>query len=395
MSITDILIMIAAGLFTLIMILGFVYWYISYKNRLEEKNNEGTAKQETSKSNGYTKLSVQNFMQFDKIEDNMIVQDNGSRYLMAIECEGINYDLMSEMEKNSVELGFIQFLNTLRFPIQLYTQTRTINIEENIITYKKRLKNIKSELDKKQRENNYVLQHSEEFTEKEIQSTRRELLRLQNLYDYGTDIVDNIEKTSQNKNVLKKTYYVIVPYYKDEIAGDILSEEEQKNIIFAELYTRAQSVVRTLFMASVKSRILNSVEIAELLYVAINRDESEVYGVRKALASGYNELYSTSQDVLDKRMKALDKKIQEKALEKAQDAINTVKSRKQRKIEQKEESFEELVRQMAEKMIKENKQYIGIKTAEDAIDELNNTKEKEESVSEEKKTKRVRKTRTK
>lgn len=38
-------------------------------------------------------------MEFDKIEDNMIVQKNGKRYLMVVECQGINYDLMSRMEK--------------------------------------------------------------------------------------------------------------------------------------------------------------------------------------------------------------------------------------------------------------------------------------------------------
>ena len=92
-------------------------------------------------------------------------------------------------------------------------------------------------------------------------------------------------------------------------------------------------------------------------------------------------------------LKALDKKIQEKALEKAQTAINEVKSAKQRRIEKKEENFETLVRQMAEKLLKENKQYIGIKTAEEAIEKLDeNTKEKEEGTNEQKTKKRTRKT---
>ena len=50
-------------------------------------------------------------MQFDKIEDNMIVQDNGARYLMVVECEGVNYDLMSNMEKAAVEA-----YSTIRYP---------------------------------------------------------------------------------------------------------------------------------------------------------------------------------------------------------------------------------------------------------------------------------------
>lgn len=395
MSLTSLLTIIATILVFAIIFLAFIYWLMSYKNKQEKELVKTEVKSTGTKSGQYTKLSVLSFMQFDKIEDNMIVQDNGSRYLMVVECEGVNYDLMSEVEKNSVELGFVQFLNTLRFPIQLYTQTKTINIENNIIAYKERLKAIKAELDKKQIESRQIMQNPEEFTEKQRQNVKYELLRLQNLYDYGVDITSNIEKTSQSKSALKKSYYVVVPYYKDELGGEDLNEEDKRSIIFAELYTRAQAIVRTLFMASVKARILNSVELADLLYVAVNRDESEVYGINKALAAGYDELYSTSQDVLDKQIKALDKKIEEKALEKAQKAINDVKTSKQRKIERKEENFEDLVKEMAEQLIKENKQYIGISTAEKALEKLNEeTKEKEEMVNEEKPKKRVRKVST-
>ena len=72
----------------------------------------------------------------------MIVQKNGNRYLMVVECQGINYDLMSEAEKVSVEEGFLQFLNTLRHPIQIYVQTRTVNLNDSIENYKKKLAEI-------------------------------------------------------------------------------------------------------------------------------------------------------------------------------------------------------------------------------------------------------------
>ena len=75
-------------------------------------------------SNSYSKQSIMNFMEFDKIEDNMIVQRKGRRYLMVVECQGVNYDLMSNVEKVAVEEGFQQFLNTLRHPIQIYIKTR-------------------------------------------------------------------------------------------------------------------------------------------------------------------------------------------------------------------------------------------------------------------------------
>ena len=71
-----------------------------------QKNKKNVTKQSVDMS--YSKESIMNFMEFDKIEDNMIVQKKGKRFLMVIECQGVNYDLMSKMEKVSVEEGFQQ-----------------------------------------------------------------------------------------------------------------------------------------------------------------------------------------------------------------------------------------------------------------------------------------------
>lgn len=210
------------------------------------------------------------------------------------------------------------------------------------------------------------------------------------MYDYGVDVVDNIEKTSLNKNVLRKHYYIIVPYYSSEIDNDLLDVEEKRNMIFAELYTRAQSIIRTLFACSMKCRILNSYEIADLLYVAYNRDESEVYGIDKALKAGYNELYSTGQDIIDKKIMALDQKIEQDALKLAVEKVEEVKSEKQKRLEKKEKSFEELVKETAKQMLKDNRTVLGKEMTQEAIAKIDETKEKGGNENEEKQTKRIR-----
>lgn len=394
MNFSDVLNIILACLIMVVMVLAIVYVYMSYKNkntenhREENQNNEkGTSKQ---KGSSYTKISVFDFMQFDKIEDNMIVQDNGSRYLMVVECEGVNYDLMSNMEKAAVEAGFVQFLNSLRYTIQIYTQTRTVNIEDSIQNYKTRLDEIAKNLDYKKRKQASMLQEGI-ATQKQMDDLKREIARLQNLYDYGVDVVENIEKTSQNKNVLRKHYYIIVPYYASEIDNDLLDPEEKRNMIFAELYTRAQSIIRTLFACSMKCRILNSYEIADLLYVAYNRDESEVYGIDRALKAGYNELYSTAQDIVDKKIAALDQKIEQDALKLAVEKVEEVKSEKQKRLAKKEKSFEELVKEMAKQMLKDNQSILGQEVAKEAINKIEETKEEGGKKDEEKQTKRTRK----
>lgn len=65
---------------------------------------------------------------------------------MVIQCKGINYDLLSEAEKEAVENGFTQFLNTLRFPIQLYVQTRSLNLHDIIEQYREKVNNVQLEI---------------------------------------------------------------------------------------------------------------------------------------------------------------------------------------------------------------------------------------------------------
>lgn len=387
-SLTIILVM----LIFFIIVLAFIYWYMSYKGKkkAEEEEKSNTSGGTTKIAKEYTKKSIFQFMQFDKIEDNMIVQDNGQRYLMVIECEGVNYDLMSQVEKTAVEAGFVQFLNTLRYPIQLYTQTRTINIGESIQNYKSKLAIEKKELDTKQREYNRLLK-SDSYNEKQADILRRELIRLKNLYEYGQDVIENIQKTSQNKNVLRKHYYIVVPYNSLEIGTELLDEEEKKSMIFSELYTRAQSLIRALFACEMKCKILNSNELVELLYIAYNRDESETYSVEKAIKAGYSELYTTAPDVLDKRMKALDERIEESATKLAKETIDEVRLEKERKIIKKEENFEELVKQMAEALLKENEKYVGKDVAKKAINKINEKGEGGEK-DEQKAKKRTRRT---
>ena len=387
MSFMDILNIILAFLILAVVGLSIAYIYTVYKNKNTGEENENGEKkgknQKKQKNVVFTEIPVFDFMQFDKIEDNMIVQDNETRYLMVIECEGVNYDLMSNMEKTAVEAGFVQFLNSLRHTIQIYTQTRTVNIEESIMNYRAKIEELAKTLETKQRKHTAMIQEGI-ATQKQIEDSKREIARLQNLYDYGVDVVENIEKTSQNKNVLRKHYYIIVPYYSSEIDGDMLDPEEQRNMIFSELYTRAQSIIRTLFACSMKCRILNSYELADLLYVAYNRDESEVYGIDKALRAGYNDLYTTGQDIIDKKMAALDEKIEQEALKLAINKVEEAKSEKEKKLEKKEKSFSDLVKEMAKQMLNDNETILGKEIADSAIDKINKTKEEGGNDNEEK-----------
>lgn len=342
----------------------------------------------------YNKESIYNFMDFDKIEDNMIIQKNGKRYLMVVECQGVNYDLMSKMEKIGVEEGFQQFLNTLRHPIQIYIQTRTVNLDESIAKYKSKVKEVEEKYNQMYfRYNN--LKNSDVYNEQELESYWFELTKQRNLLEYGRDIVSNTEKMSLNKSILNKKYYIVIPYFAEETNEEKYDKEEIRNMAFSELYTKSQSIIRTLSSCSINGKILTSAELVDLLYVAYNRDESEVFGVDKAMKAGYEELYSTAPDVYEKKVRALDELIRNKAIDLANEKIEKVKSRPQKIAEDKEDNLDKLIKKMAALVIEENRRYVGENIAVEAIEEINKEEEGGNSNEEiKKKTTRGRKKKT-
>lgn len=361
-------------LFMVVLIIALFIINVKEKKEAERKNNKNQEGKQVKKSSIiYTPESIIDFMDFEKVENNMIIQKNG-KYLMVVECQGINYDLMSEMEKVAVEQGFITFLNTLRYPIQLYIQTRTINLERSIDGYKKRLEEIKKVYNDAQNEYEKTLKNRQ-ISKIEIDKAKYELVKQKNLKEYTEDIIRDIERQSLNQSILSKKYYVIIPCYRSELVAGDFDKSEVENMAFSELYTRARSIINSLFSCQVMGRVLNSEELVELLYIAYNRDEADLFWMDKIRQAGFDELYSTAPDVMDKKMKLLDKQIEEESIELANKKIGEARREKDIEIAEKEKNKKQIINKKAKDLIKKHKKYIGEDIAQIAIDNIDNKKD--------------------
>lgn len=330
----------------------------------KQKKKDSGEKDKDKKFGIYDLKSIMDFMEFEKVEDNMIIQKNG-KYLMAIECQGINYDLMSEMEMTSVEQGFIEFLNTLKFEIQIYVQTRTVNLEPSLQEYRLRCRDIEDKLNVLK--NKYLqMREAGTYKDKEIYMAYVDYVKQRNKYEYTKDIIANTEKSSLNSNVLHKKYYIIISYYETEVNAANYSKDEVQSMIFSELYTRARSIIRTLTRCEVNGKILDSRGLVELLYNAYNREDSDLFTTKMAMSSGFDELYSTAPDVIDKKMKLLNKQIEDEGTKIANEAVLAAKSDKEMMLQIREENAKNLIFDFAEQLISENEDYIGKDIAEDA-----------------------------
>ena len=340
-------------------------------NKLESNSKkEGTtnAPQKTD----YPRENVQKFMEFDKIEDDMIIREKGNLFVMAIKCQGINYDLMSENEMLAVEEGFSNFLNTLKYPIQLYVQARSLNLEESINAYKDRILDLRDDYIRTENSTG-VAKRTGNLTTQQKQALDFELKKKRILLEYGTDIVNYVEKMSLNRNILQRKYYIVVSYHTSELGmATNFTKEEAHDLAYSELYTRCRSIAGALAPCGVQTSIMNSMELAEMLYVAYNRDESDIYNIRKAIDNGFYRLYSTAQDVLEKKQIAIDNQVKEKAITEAENALKSAMERlKDKNGLTYEEQQEDSAKAQAMQMIIENSDQFDQEVVDDALIDLN------------------------
>ena len=296
--------------------------------------------------------SIYKFIEFDEIKDNMIIRRNRSQFAMVLQCQGINYDLLSEEEKYAVENGFIEFLNTLRFPIQLYVQTRKLDLTELLNSYGKRTDAIKDQIS---RINGQILVAKENGNKELLEKLEFDKRRRQNILEYGESIEEYTQRMNENKNMLHQKTYLVLSYFVSELGDSSkYNADEINDLVFSELYTRAQTVIRAIGSAEVSAKVLDSEELAELLYIAYNRDEAETYTLSNALNAEYDRLYSTGRDAFEERKRKIEQQVEEQAATLASQSLmkadQELRAEKARRTRQVRERAQEMVNTYKEEM---------------------------------------------
>lgn len=373
----EILNLIMIGIIAIIGILSLIVVFIIIKMRLKEKQRieENSSKIIGKKNNNQAKKinlitrdgkeidSIYKFMEFDSITDNMIIRKNREQFIMVIECKGINYDLLSNDEKSAVELGFISFLNTIRTPIQLYVQTRKLDMSNLLNSYSRRTDAMLEEVRKIDAQIQLAKQNGNDELVKKLSFDRK---RKMNIVEYSESIEEYTNKINDSQYMLQQKTYIVVSYYASEIGETKkYSDIELNDLVFSELFTRTQTILNALTSSEITGKVLNSEELAELLYVAYNRESSDTYTLKNALDAQYDRLYSTAKDVLETRKQELRKQIETEAMKLATNSITKAdeqlrEERKQKAIEikKKAESImadykEDLSKELYDKTIKQ------------------------------------------
>lgn len=250
--------MIFVGIFLLLLLFGGIGFAIYYQIKKTDPNN-------FDKTVDPNIETAQEFLPFEDLKDGAI-HLGGHRYRAVLECSSVNYNLKTEKEKEIIEVSFQRFVNSITFPIVVFTQTK-------VMDNSKMLESLKNDIQEVINEYPFMSEYASIH-----------LNDMAHLYDH----------IGNNK---QKKKYIIVPY-EEAINLTNLSDEEKYEYSINELYKRCLIIADNLSAVGIKCRILNTKEISELIYSIFHRDN---YSDIDAIIDGeYTSLLVQGENRLEK-----------------------------------------------------------------------------------------------
>jgi type IV secretory pathway VirB4 component len=201
--------------------------------------------------------STQSTLLMSELRDNVVIMKDGS-FRAVVACKSINFDLMSDAEREGVEGAYQSFLNSLKYNIQILVRSQKVDIGPYI-----------EKLSEIRRNNDNML--------------------LGVLMD---DYIEFIDALSQEANIMDKSFFIVIPYYPSADAEKVLNQTKNFFKSFSkskgpeitridratydkaleELANRVDSVMAGLFDIGIHSVRLKTKELAELYYNFNNPD---------------------------------------------------------------------------------------------------------------------------
>lgn len=199
--------------------------------------------------------ATQQFVPIDRIRDGIITLKSGELRAILI-TSSLNIALKSDDEQSAILLQFQSLLNSLEFPIQMFAESRRLNIKPYL-----------------------------ELLEDRETKVTEDLLKIQ-IHEYTGFIKKFVEET----NIMTKHFFVVIPYLPLNIASHsgvsgILgfggssdstpAEEEAFDASRIQLEQRISTVVQGLSRFGIRAQKLGTEEAVELFYKLFNPGEQD------------------------------------------------------------------------------------------------------------------------
>lgn len=197
--------------------------------------------------------TTQEFVPIQEIRDGIVILKDGSMRAIIL-ASSLNFALKSGDEQNAIILQFQNFLNSLDFSIQIFVQSKRLDIRPYIALLEERYK--------------------EQVTE---------LMKIQT-----REYIEFIRTFVDNSNIMTKGFFLVIPYFPPAITASknpinsVLGKKQDKTLenekfeeYRSQLEQRVGVVEQGLVRCGVRVAELGTEEVVELYYKIFNPGETE------------------------------------------------------------------------------------------------------------------------
>ena len=192
--------------------------------------------------------ATQDFVSVRDIKDNVVIQKNG-QMTMVLLASSINFALKSLDEQKAILMQFQQFLNTIDFTLQIYIQSRRLDIEPYL----------------------------------EVLSTRQDKQNNDLMRTQLREYMEFIRTFTEDVDVMSKSFFVVIPYSPSKLnvskgitnlfstkSSSKLPDDNQFEEHRIQLEQRVGMVTQGLARVGVRTIALQKDDLVELFYHTYN-----------------------------------------------------------------------------------------------------------------------------
>ena len=201
--------------------------------------------------------TTQEFVPIQEIRDGIIILKNGGMRQLLL-ASSLNFALKSAEEQSSILFQFQNFLNSLDFSVQIFIQSKKLDIRPYLALLENRYK--------------------EQVTE---------LMKIQ-----VREYIEYIKTFVENTDIMTKSFFIVIPYEpaiisttknplskmmskKGSEASANVSSDQQFQEYRSQLEQRVSVVEQGLVRCGIRAAELGTEEVVELFYKLFNPGEME------------------------------------------------------------------------------------------------------------------------
>jgi len=200
-------------------------------------------------------VPAQKFLDIAEIRENLVILKDGTLRSVLL-VSSINFSLKSLDEQNAIVQAYMQFLNSLDFPIQIVIQSRRMNIDNYMAQLDEQRKTIENDLLKRQI-NDY-------------QDFIKQLVKLGDIMQKRFYVVVPLDPATDQGTTQKGFFQRLGEILSPTVAGKLSEKKFEKQKF--DLSLRVNQIIGGLSSMSLNAIQLDTQSLIELFYTVYNPD---------------------------------------------------------------------------------------------------------------------------